>query len=147
MPRWFRLVARIGALLLVAGGGAAAVGVVVARAAVAAAGVAVHVRRAGGREPARTSPATSRLPASFPASGRWLRWRACTRADRAIKAGNYEIASGITLPQLLEALTQGDATQTALTVVEGATFADVKRALRAQTGVAQYRCSTCRMPR
>ena len=52
-------------------------------------------------------------------------------ADRAIKAGSYEIDTGITLPRLLAKLTQGDVTQTSLVIVEGATFADVKRALRA----------------
>jgi UPF0755 protein len=50
--------------------------------------------------------------------------------DRAIKAGSYEIESGITLHQLLGRLTQGDATQTSFAIIEGTTFADVKRALR-----------------
>jgi len=57
--------------------------------------------------------------------------------DRAIKAGNYEIAAGITLPQLLDRLTQGEATQVALTVVEGATFADLARALAAEPGIVK----------
>ena len=57
--------------------------------------------------------------------------------DRAIKAGNYEIAAGITLPQLLDRLTQGEATQIALTVVEGATFADLSRALAAEPGIVK----------
>ncbi len=57
--------------------------------------------------------------------------------DRAIKAGNYEIATGVTLAQLLDRLTQGDATQKALTVVEGATFADLARALAAEPGVVK----------
>ncbi|MEO5765731.1 MAG: endolytic transglycosylase MltG, partial [Casimicrobiaceae bacterium] len=48
------------------------------------------------------------------------RWRG---VDRTMKAGSYEIDAGITLPQLLAKLTQGDVTQTALTIVEGATFA------------------------
>ena len=56
--------------------------------------------------------------------------------DRMIKAGNYEIASGVTLPELLDRLVQGDATQLALTVVEGATYASIKRALAADAGVA-----------
>jgi UPF0755 protein len=51
-------------------------------------------------------------------------------ADRAIKAGSYEIESGITLPGLLAKLTQGDVTQIAVTLVEGTTFAEVRRALR-----------------
>ncbi len=55
------------------------------------------------------------------------RWQG---VDRAIKAGNYELHSGITLPQLLSKLTQGDVTQTSLTVVEGATFADFVKTLR-----------------
>ena len=51
-------------------------------------------------------------------------------ADRTIKAGSYEIERGITLPQLLAKLTQGDVTQVAVTIVEGTTFAELKRALR-----------------
>jgi UPF0755 protein len=53
-----------------------------------------------------------------------------TRSDRSIKAGSYEIETGITLPRLLAKLTQGDVTQTSLTIVEGTTFAELKRALR-----------------
>jgi UPF0755 protein len=52
--------------------------------------------------------------------------------DRAIKAGNYEIESGITLRELLGRLTQGDVTQTSFAIIEGATFAEVRRALREQ---------------
>jgi len=50
--------------------------------------------------------------------------------DRAIKAGSYEIETGITLRELLGRLTQGDATQTSFAIIEGTTFADVRRALR-----------------
>jgi UPF0755 protein len=57
------------------------------------------------------------------------------RVDRAIKAGSYELESGITLPGLLAKLTQGDVTQTAVTIVEGTTFAEVRRALRATPDV------------
>jgi UPF0755 protein len=55
--------------------------------------------------------------------------------DRAIKAGNYELETGITLSGLLAKLTQGDVTQTAVTIVEGTTFAEVRRALRATPDV------------
>jgi UPF0755 protein len=55
--------------------------------------------------------------------------------DRAIKAGNYEIESPITLPQLLSRLTQGDATQTSFVIIEGTTFADLRRALATQAQV------------
>jgi UPF0755 protein len=50
--------------------------------------------------------------------------------DRAIKAGSYEIETGVTMPRLLAKLTQGDVTQTSFLIVEGASFADLKRALR-----------------
>ena len=50
--------------------------------------------------------------------------------DRAIKAGSYEIETGITLRQLLGRLTQGDATQASIAIIEGSTFAQVRRALR-----------------
>jgi UPF0755 protein len=55
--------------------------------------------------------------------------------DRAIKAGSYEIESGITMPQLLAKLTQGDVMQSSFVIVEGATFGDVKRALRGNADV------------
>ncbi len=57
--------------------------------------------------------------------------------DRAIKAGNYEIEADITLPELLEKLTQGDVTQSALTVVEGATFAELKAQIAANPDIAR----------
>jgi UPF0755 protein len=59
-----------------------------------------------------------------------------TRSDRAIKAGSYEIERGITLPQLLAKLTQGDVTQAAVTIVEGTTFAELRRTLRDTPHVA-----------
>jgi UPF0755 protein len=62
------------------------------------------------------------------------RWRG---VDRTIKAGNYEIASGITLPRLLDKLTQGDVTQVAITIVEGTTFAELKSAVAAHPGIAR----------
>jgi UPF0755 protein len=62
------------------------------------------------------------------------RWK---RVDRAIKAGNYEIAQGITVAQLLDKLTQGDVTQTGITVVEGSTYAELADALKSDPGVAR----------
>jgi UPF0755 protein len=58
-------------------------------------------------------------------------------ADRAIKAGNYEIAEGITLPVLLAKLTQGDVTQAGLTVVEGATFAEFAAVIAANPAIVR----------
>jgi UPF0755 protein len=57
--------------------------------------------------------------------------------DRTIKAGNYEIPAGTTLVGLLAKLTQGDATQMSLTIVEGWTVRDLREALRADGEVAQ----------
>ena len=50
--------------------------------------------------------------------------------DRAIKAGSYEIASGTTLKNLLAKLTQGDATQTGFTIIEGWNMRDLRAALK-----------------
>ena len=55
--------------------------------------------------------------------------------DRAIKAGSYEIETGVTVPQLLAMLTEGDVTQSAFVIVEGTTFADLRRALRANAAL------------
>jgi UPF0755 protein len=52
------------------------------------------------------------------------------RVDRMIKAGNYEIPGGTTLAGLLAKLSQGDVTQTSITIVEGWSFRDLKQALR-----------------
>jgi len=59
------------------------------------------------------------------------------QADRAIKAGNYEIAEGVTLSQLLDKLTQGDVTQTAMTVVEGSTYGELAAAVKASAQIAK----------
>jgi UPF0755 protein len=55
--------------------------------------------------------------------------------DRTIKAGSYEVEAGATLPQVLAQLTQGDVRQSSLTVIEGTTFAELKRALADTSGL------------
>ncbi len=57
-------------------------------------------------------------------------------ADRTIKAGSYELAEGITLRGLLAKLTQGDVTQSSITIVEGTTFAQLLAQLRAAPDLA-----------
>ena len=57
--------------------------------------------------------------------------------DRAIKAGNYEIPAGTTLAGLLAKLTQGDASQTSFTIVEGWSWRDLREALRNEPDVAK----------
>jgi len=59
------------------------------------------------------------------------------RVDRSIKAGNYEIASGVTLASLLDKLTQGDVMQAALTIVEGSTFGELAQALAASATITK----------
>ena len=59
------------------------------------------------------------------------------RVDRMIKAGNYEIPRGTTLSGLLAKLSQGDVTQTSITIVEGWSVRDLKQALRADGDVAK----------
>jgi UPF0755 protein len=69
---------------------------------------------------------------------RWLtllgRWRG---VDRAIKAGNYELATGVTLNELIAKLTQGDVTQSAFTIVEGATVAELRALLAADAALGK----------
>ena len=134
MSHWFRLLARVGALLIVAGGGAAAAAWwwLAQPLPLPASPYSFDVPAGASlRHVARDLTAAGIIPGEWPL----VALARLHGVDRAIKAGNYEIASGITLPQLLEALTQGDAARTALTVIEGATFAEVKRALRTQAGV------------
>ena len=57
--------------------------------------------------------------------------------DRTIKAGNYEIDAGLTLPELLDRLTQGDVTQLALTIPEGTTFAELRAMLAAEERIGK----------
>lgn len=134
MPRRFRLAVRIGALLLAAGAGIAAIGAWwLARPLPLPASPYAFEVRAGAslRQVARELAAAGIVPGELPLVA-LARWRA---VDRGIKAGNYEIASGVTLPQLLDRLTQGDVLQKAFTVIEGATFADLRRALQADPAV------------
>lgn len=56
--------------------------------------------------------------------------------DRTIKAGSYEIERGTTLPKLLAMLTEGDVTEKAITIVEGTTFSQLKRALQENADLA-----------
>ena len=64
---------------------------------------------------------------------RWLLLYArATGADARIKAGEYEVAAGTTPRSLLALLESGKVVQHAVTVVEGWTFRDLRRALEAE---------------
>ena len=60
-----------------------------------------------------------------------------SRADRSIKAGNYELSSGTTLAGLLAKLSQGDATQTSFTIVEGWSMRDLREALKGDEDIVK----------
>src|SRR5437667_5452894 len=49
-----------------------------------------------------------------------------SQRDRTIQAGNYEFSAGLTPWELLQKLTEGDATQDALTIVEGWNFVQLR---------------------
>ena len=55
--------------------------------------------------------------------------------EAGIKAGSYEVGSGITPWRLLEKLTRGDVTQTDIVFVEGITFRQMRAALDAHPEV------------
>ena len=64
---------------------------------------------------------------------RWLLLYArATGADARIKAGEYEVPAGTTPRSLLALLESGKVVQHAVTVVEGWTFRDLRRALEAE---------------
>jgi peptidoglycan lytic transglycosylase G len=56
-------------------------------------------------------------------------WFRLSGQDRRIKAGNYEIARGVTPRQLLQKLVQGEEASRSLTLVEGWNFRQVRAAL------------------
>ncbi|MFN3884166.1 MAG: endolytic transglycosylase MltG [Rhodocyclaceae bacterium] len=58
-----------------------------------------------------------------------------TGRDRNIQAGSYEIGAGITAWQLLEKLTAGDVAQSAILIVEGKTFRELRAQLDAHPDI------------
>ena len=68
-------------------------------------------------------------PDLFVALARWL------QVDKAIKAGSYEIRSGLSPLELLRKLTRGDVTQTEIVFIEGWTFRQLRERLDAHPDV------------
>ena len=83
------------------------------------------------RSVARELAAAGVIPADWILVG----WARIKVRDRTIKAGNYELAQGMTLARLLDKLTQGDVTQTAFTIVEGWSVRDLRSALKKHPGI------------
>jgi UPF0755 protein len=128
MSRLLRFIARIGAIFtIVAACGAAAAWWWLARPLALPSSPYVFDVKSGAtlRAVARDLAAAGVIPAATPL----IVLARVRNVDRGIKAGNYEITAGVSMFQLLNKLTQGDVTDTALTLVEGATFADLRRAL------------------
>ena len=141
-------VARFVAILLaLVARGRRCVGVVVARAAAALPSspfvfdVKSGCELAGGRARPRRRRACCRrsrplvLPRAVDAASIARSRRATTRSPRASRS-----------PQLLDKLTQGDVTQTALTIVEGSTFGDLVGARRGERRTSRSRRRTLPMP-
>lgn len=64
---------------------------------------------------------------------RWLQWYArATGADARIKAGEYAVPPGTTPRSLLALLESGAVIQHAVTIVEGWTFRDLRKALESE---------------
>ena len=68
-------------------------------------------------------------PDLFVALARWM------QVDKAIKAGSYEIRSGVSPLELLRKLTRGDVTQTEIVFIEGWTFRQMRERLDAHPDV------------
>jgi UPF0755 protein len=56
-------------------------------------------------------------------------------SDTRIKAGSYEVASGVTPLELIDKLTRGDVTQQELTIPEGWSFRQFRAALDTHNGI------------
>ncbi|HEY2862755.1 MAG TPA: endolytic transglycosylase MltG [Casimicrobiaceae bacterium] len=85
------------------------------------------------RSVARDLSAAHVLPADWPL----VALARLSRADRTIKAGNYEIAAGTTLAGLMGKLTQGDVTQSSIAIVEGWTVRELRAALRSDPNIVK----------
>ena len=64
-------------------------------------------------------------------------WLRLSRAAPRVKAGTYEIPAGASVLSILDQLADGRVVLESLTVVEGSTFADFRRALAAHPRVRQ----------
>ena len=65
----------------------------------------------------------------------WVGWARLTRRSSGLKAGEYALQPGLTPRQLLELLSSGAVLLHSVTFVEGSTFADLRKQLRADTAI------------
>jgi UPF0755 protein len=65
----------------------------------------------------------------------WALWARYQRLGSKIKAGEYALAPGSSPEQLLQLLTSGDVMLRSLTIVEGSTYAELRRAIDKRTDI------------
>ncbi len=65
----------------------------------------------------------------------WTAWARYQQVSNRIKAGEYALTPGMTPQQLLNLLASGDVILRSLTIVEGSTFAEFRRALGSRTDI------------
>lgn len=65
----------------------------------------------------------------------WAAWARYQQVSNKIKAGEYALKPGMTPQQLLSLLTSGNVILRSLTIVEGSTFVDFRRALADRTDI------------
>ncbi len=65
----------------------------------------------------------------------WSLWARHQQLSGKLKAGEYALTPGLSPQQLLQLLSSGDVILRSLTVVEGSTYADLRRALAQRTDI------------
>lgn len=65
----------------------------------------------------------------------WATWAGYQQVSNKIKAGEYALKPGMTPEQLLSLLTSGNVILRSLTIVEGSTFVEFRRALASRTDI------------
>jgi UPF0755 protein len=67
----------------------------------------------------------------------WLVWARLTQRGAVLKAGEYELEPGLTPRELFKVLSSGAVLLHGVTFIEGSTFADMRKLLRAHPAVRQ----------
>lgn len=65
----------------------------------------------------------------------WIAWARLTRQTTGLKAGEYELTPGQTPSGLLQQLSTGQVLLHSITFIEGSTFADIRKLLKANDAV------------
>jgi UPF0755 protein len=67
----------------------------------------------------------------------WLAWARLTQRGAVLKAGEYELKPGLTPQELFKVLSSGAVVLHSVTFIEGSTFADMRKLLRAHPAIRQ----------